>query len=61
MIPINEFINDIGAYYEDEHGILFDSLHVSARECVVEVEEDDVRKEVKTSYFITITGNKEKP
>jgi len=60
MIPINKFLDNIGSTFEDEHGILYDSLYVKALECAIEVEEDDIMKEVTMIYTIKIMGSKEK-
>ena len=60
MIPINEFLDNIASTFEDEHGILYDALDVQALECAIEVEEDDIMKEVTMIYTIKIMGSKEK-
>lgn len=60
-VPINKFIDDLGAEYEDEHRILFDSLEVKEIEpCRTDIYEDDVLLQVVKVYTIKIYGKREK-
>ena len=58
--PINKFIDDLAAEYEDEHRILFDSLEVKELESNTDIYEDDVRLQVVKWYSIKIYGAREK-